>query len=485
MSEAIDKLRKNRNSVKINLIIFSKFVDNFNTADGSVTELQARLNNAKHLIREFEDIQREIEASLDQVSEEEINHRIEFNSLYYSTVTSAELIINNSSSTCEHNSSSAQQSTNIIGITLPSLHLQKFSGSYDQWFFFRDSFEAIIIQNKNISDIQKYHYLKSCVSGSAEKVIQSLTVSSSNFIVAWNLLLDRFENKELLIHNHIKSMFNIKQIKENSSSSLRYLVDTITSNLRSLQSLKEPVDKWDSLLTYIVLEKLDADIAHDWEKNKTKNSSFQDFMTFLSNKANVLEKIEQSTNHVRHSSDKSQCSSHSSNKSFKTRSFVTNQSATFSCAFCRGDHKIYTCEEFLKLNVHSRIEEVKKRSLCLNCLHVGHISSTCKYGKCKHCKRKHHSILHIETSEVSIPSTSHINSQTSLSNYTNVQNKGVLLSTVKVQVFDQHNKAHSCKAILDSGSQSNFDDAPVEKHEACLHQIQNIHAQFDNSMHDK
>uniref|UniRef100_A0A6P7GG21 Uncharacterized protein LOC114342048 n=1 Tax=Diabrotica virgifera virgifera TaxID=50390 RepID=A0A6P7GG21_DIAVI len=389
MSEALDKLH------------------NFNTADGSVTELQARLNDAKHLIREFEDIQREIEASLDQVSEEEINHYIEFNSLYYST----------------------------------------------------------------------------------------------------NLFLDRFENKELLIHNHNKSMFNIKQIKENSSSSLRYLVDTITSNLRSLQSLKEPVDKWDSLLTYIVLEKLDSDTAQDWEKNKTKNCSFQDFKTFLSNKANVLEKIEQSTNHARHSSDKSQCSSHSSNKSSKThsfvtnqsaiktflsnkanvlekieqstnharhssdksqcsshssnkssktRSFVTNQSAIFSCAFCRGDHKIYTCEEFLKLNVHSRIEEVKKRSLCLNCLHVGHISSTCKYGKCKHCKSKHHSVLHIETSEVSIPSTSHINSQTSLSNYTNVQNKGVLLSTVKVQLFDQHNKAHTCKAILDSGSQSNF-----------------------------
>lgn len=41
--------------------------------------------------------------------------------------------------------------------------------------------------------------------------------------------------------------------------------------------------------------------------------------------------------------------------------------------------------------------EVKKHKLCLNCLRPYHDHTSCKPTGCKHCKRKHHTLLHVET----------------------------------------------------------------------------------------
>lgn len=73
----------------------------------------------------------------------------------------------------------------------------------------------MVLDNASMAVIQKFYYLKSCFSDSADKIISRITTGrQANFFVAWQLLCDRFSNKHLIIHNHIKAIFNIKSVKK-------------------------------------------------------------------------------------------------------------------------------------------------------------------------------------------------------------------------------------------------------------------------------
>jgi len=50
---------------------------------------------------------------------------------------------------------------------LPRIDLPKFSGVYSEWESFCNTFGALVGSDVNITNMLKFHYLKSCVSGTA------------------------------------------------------------------------------------------------------------------------------------------------------------------------------------------------------------------------------------------------------------------------------------------------------------------------------
>lgn len=471
----LKKLRKLRQSIKTKLTIFSKFLEKISddikndSQNAPIIELQERLDRNRDILSQFDDIQSQIEMLLDDVSEDEYEYRSNFENTYFSVIVKAKGLLQSLNATSGSSSEASLQ--HVVNdnscLKLPNVQLPKFNGNFENWLDFHDSFKSMIVDNPSIVPIQKFHYLKACLSDAAEKVIVSLPISGANFIVAWQLLCDRFNNEQLLIHNHIKAIFNIKSIRENSVC-IRHLVDTILGNLRSLRSLGEPTEYWDSLIMYIVVEKLDPDTVKEWDKeNKSKKSTLQELLTFLKNRAETLEKFEiRSTKSF----------NISKSKNYASRSFLCNEnkkaSAQNPCALCRGNHKIFVCSEFQNLDIPSRIEKIKGLRLCYNCLYSGHQSEQCKFGKCKYCSKKHHSLLHINNVKSVDTSDQSQNSSESSQifvhkNTTNckltkvfsgsvVQNNSALLSTVIVQLRDYNGVAYNCRALLDCGSQSNF-----------------------------
>lgn len=144
------------------------------------------------------------------------------------------------------------QTVDLNNIKLPVINLPKFSGTYRTWLEFRDTFQSLIHNNNVISDIQKFHYLKASLEGEAALVIKSLEISSANYSIAWNALLDRFDNNKLLMYNHVKGLFGGETIPKESAVGIRKLVDEFSKNVRSLQQLNQPVGEWDTLLGYII-----------------------------------------------------------------------------------------------------------------------------------------------------------------------------------------------------------------------------------------
>lgn len=74
---------------------------------------------------------------------------------------------------------------------------------------------------------------------------------------------------------------------------LRALSDNFQKHLRVLQQLREPVDKWDTLIIYLVTSKLDPTTKKEWELKvvQEKTSTIRQLIEFLDTRCQFLETL--------------------------------------------------------------------------------------------------------------------------------------------------------------------------------------------------
>lgn len=137
---------------------------------------------------------------------------------------------------------------------------------YNNWLVFKDTYSTLIHDNTELSSIEKFHYLKAAVTDDAAKIINKIILSADGYQSAWASLLARYDNQRMLIDTHVKGLFNLKQLSEQSSSHLLHaLIDDYTIHLRALNSLNQPVDHWDTILIHLITTRLDNESFKQWE----------------------------------------------------------------------------------------------------------------------------------------------------------------------------------------------------------------------------
>ena len=77
---------------------------------------------------------------------------------------------------------------------------------------------SLLYENESLPAIQKFHYLKSSLSGEAERLISNLPMTASNYTSAWKLLVERYENKRLIAASHIRQLLGSKQLHKESAN---------------------------------------------------------------------------------------------------------------------------------------------------------------------------------------------------------------------------------------------------------------------------
>lgn len=314
MSEE-SNLKAKKSSLKGKLSRFKNFIEGFNKdelTDEIIAEIESRLENVEPCLSEFSEII--LQLNILTNNEIELNQEeLEFETKFYSTIGTAKLFCktfyNNNSdiNSVAHGQSDAGASNNSNNsnnsvasasvkstIRLPPITLPTFNGSYCSWLEFKDTFTSLVDENESLNDTQKFFYLKSSLDKSVLEVIQSVEVTAVNYKVAWQILVDRFENKSLMVHNHIQSIFEHPKLNSESHKGLRNLFDTVTKHLRSLKSLGEKTESWDRLIIYILANKFDSTTRRDWENFKFEGDlpSLEDLNKFLKSKCEILEKIE-------------------------------------------------------------------------------------------------------------------------------------------------------------------------------------------------
>ena len=71
---------------------------------------------------------------------------------------------------------------------LPKLTIRPFNGDLTAWTTFWDSFEAAIHRNDELSDIDKFNYLRSLLEHTAREAISGFSLTSANYGEAISIL---------------------------------------------------------------------------------------------------------------------------------------------------------------------------------------------------------------------------------------------------------------------------------------------------------
>jgi len=473
----LQALIRKRGSLKSKITVFKNFLSNISISnpdagirleENTRSEISARLIRLKETLDQYDELQSAIDA-LTQDLAETLEYRESFENEYFTLLTSANSFLargmptalNAASPRLSDNASRGEQllvdlcERNPVsvdafsrGVRLPTIELPKFGGDILTWMGFRDTFDSLIHKNASISEIQKFHYLKAALEGSAGQIVKSIEFSAANYEVAWSTLCNRFNNDKMLIHNHIKAIFEIEPVKRESSEQIQNIIDNLAKHLRALNALGEATEYWDSLLIYIISNKLDAQALRAWEVDKLKLEglpSLLQFTNFLNSRARLLQTLEYRDQHVTSGAPVNH------KHRARTRTLVSTSERERICALCKANHFIQNCPSFMAETPRVRAEKLKEFKLCLNCLRPGHFASKCTFGPCKKCGAKHNTLIHFE-GEIGGASTVSLCS----SDASGTRVASVLLSTAMVRVRGPNTASLDARMMLDSCSQSNF-----------------------------
>ncbi|XP_062714172.1 uncharacterized protein LOC134290955 [Aedes albopictus] len=94
-------------------------------------------------------------------------------------------------------------------VRLPQISLPEFDGDYKGWLSFKSTYVSLIHDSGELSDVQKFHYLKSALKGEAAKLIESLTLTNDNYSIAWSTITKRYSNEYLLKKRHLQALMEV------------------------------------------------------------------------------------------------------------------------------------------------------------------------------------------------------------------------------------------------------------------------------------
>lgn len=238
--------------------------------------------------------------------------------------------------------------------SLPRISLPHFSGDYHTWRSFHDLFSSIVVNNSELTDVERMHYLKTSLSGEAAQLVINLPVSGDTFALAWETLIARYENKRVLISAQLDKLFNIKPLQTKSAHGLRMLLATVIESTGALRALSCPMDAWDSLLLHFLVRRLDPNTREAWEMkhgSSTSYPTFTQFEEFVVGRSRALENLEVSATGSSHGRERSAKFAPALNS--RAQTLVAAASSTtgeITCRLCGASHYISACSEYLALN---------------------------------------------------------------------------------------------------------------------------------------
>ncbi|XP_055634173.1 uncharacterized protein LOC129774458 [Toxorhynchites rutilus septentrionalis] len=469
------------NDVQASINDIWRFVEDYEETS-TVTDVDIRLEKIDELWEKFCDTLVEIRAHEDYLADEESydKERQEFSDRYYraksflvdkSKRLRGPLVLEQSVRTNESVGFGADR------VRLPQISLPSFNGDIDEWLSFRDLFTSLIHYKTELPAVEKFHYLKRCLQGEPKSLIDPLKITTANYQIAWEMLLKRFDNSKQLRKRQVQALFHLPTLTRESVSELHTLLEGFERVVKNLDQVVEPEDYKDLLLVHILTARLDPVTRRGWEEfSSTKEQdTLSDLTDFIRRRVQVLESLPSKSVDSRGPQQYSKLRPASTKASYSSV-----QGSEARCVACKGDHPLYQCPVFQRQEVAERDALLRTHSLCRNCFRVGHQAKDCKSRfSCRTCKGRHHTLVCFkidregstkvtvvargnhqqhrkETRSSASSSTQTANVSTKAVCSAQQYSSQVLLATAVVILVDDSGQRFPARALLDSGSESNF-----------------------------
>lgn len=350
---------------------------------------------------------------------------------------------------------------------LPQMTLPSFDGALTMWENYRDQFHALIHRDTSLTESEKMHYLKSSLTGEALRAISHLSITDTNYDIAWRILMSRYENKRRLITRHVSTLLHLPHLKSEDVTSLKTLRDVINSSLQALRKLDRPVDAWPDAVILMITSKLAPKTRLAWETrigDSREMPNYEDMDAFLTSRIQILEAVQLDDINVTIPVPTTTSSgprtkrfvSHYTQPSTTNRTTDTTTPPPSQCIICSEHHQLHRCQRFLSHAATGRLEIVKRHRLCHDCLSSRHQVAKCpSLYCCRICSHRHHTLLHppsdITAATTSPPPTASSSIVSSNQAVTHLPSS-VLLATARVRVSSSHGRSTVVRALLDQGS---------------------------------
>lgn len=161
---------------------------------------------------------------------------------------------------------------------LPALKIASFDGSIHTWATFRECFEQGVHCRTSMSGTHKLQYLKGLLTGEPEELVRNFSLSDENYLSAWKLLNDRYNNVRAQVFSQMRLITDQRKCSE-SADDLRRLLNRTTSAIMALTNLGRPTTHWDDWIVLHVMDKLDDESIRMWEQRLEDNVNMPEWST--------------------------------------------------------------------------------------------------------------------------------------------------------------------------------------------------------------
>ena len=201
------------------------------------------------------------------------------------------------------------------------------------------------------------------LKGDAAQIVSSLLATDANYDIAKRKLEECYNNKRSTVKAHLAAIHALPGIRKESSVELRKLLESTNEQVQALEALRLPVNQWNAILVYWLLEKLDAESRKQFELAHpgTDVLTFKELPTFMDRQSRALES----------SGDQSELSTPKTTpKKVHQEAYSSTVEHSASCQMkeCSGSHSISQCDRYKQLGTREKKAVVMKLKLCMNCL---------------------------------------------------------------------------------------------------------------------
>lgn len=123
-------------------------------------------------------------------------------------------------------------------------------------------------------------------SNTERAVCHSFKTTADNYLVAWESLINQFDNKKELVHTHVKAIYESESINYECAVKLGQFIDgKFNEHMQALEPLGWISNewKWLPLLIHVIMTKLDKSTLRKWtiKADSTEVETPSKFITFL------------------------------------------------------------------------------------------------------------------------------------------------------------------------------------------------------------
>ena len=287
-----------------------------------------------------------------------------------------------------------------IRSSLPKLKLAEFAGDPLEWPEWSQLFQATV-HAANIDDSVKTNHLKTMVMGKAKEAIAGLGYTAEMYNVAWNVLDRNFGKPQMVVNAQLKRIYSFPPMKPYDGAALIKFARIVSSCVNFLTHFTYVGDLNSKGVLGSATRKLTLDMKTKWLTYVNQMNLYQPglavFSKWLNDIADVQDELLLSSNlnadRAKTSyKDKAQISTFATSA---TNTANDNSKTQRECVLKDGQHPIWKCEKFKKMNVEERGQKAKELKLCFKCLSDAHQMRNCSGRLCdvNGCGKPHHRLL--------------------------------------------------------------------------------------------